>query len=251
MTSSPDLPYCGRRRFRSRSNPKTVKPLTLRLLPLLALALSLPLLFTGGRLLLAGIASYQAQAFLQDWSSKNKEPDARAWQIAHDAAQRAIVLYPAANGGYLHRLGLIHEWRHRDQPIGDTRTQASRRAALEAFRGASAAQPNWPDHWSAIAYNKLHLMEIDDEFGHALAQAHKLGPARIQVNRRLAEVGFVAWVLIDEDQEKITLEAARRTVAYSNREAQQLLEVADLTGMTDTLCSNLDDELKTQRKICN
>lgn len=248
MTATAPLASSRRRRTRSCHELQTEKPFTL--LVLLALLLGLPLAAIGGCLLLAGIASYQAQAFLDDWSNKGTAPAPHAWQIAHDAAQRAIDLYPVANGQYLHRLGLIHQWQHRRVPSREAKAQASQRAALQAFRAASNAQPSWPDHWTAIADTKLRLLEIDDEFNQAMAKAHELGPWRIHINRRLAEIGFTAWPLLDDAGEAITLEAARRTIVYSTPEAQRLAAIAEDTDMTDTLCAQLDDELTSSRQIC-
>ncbi|MNZ99600.1 hypothetical protein D3C78_1189320 [compost metagenome] len=248
MTTSSALR--SRRRSRTRSDPQNVKPLTQRLAILLALALSLPLLYGGGCLLLAGIASYQTQAFLDHWSAKGSEPSPQAWQVAHAAAQRAVDLYPGSNGEYLERLGRVLQWQQFRQPYGAAEAEPSRRAALEAFRAASAARPTWPNNWVALAYTKLYLRELDDEFAHALKQAQAFGPNRIDVNRSLAEIGLITWPVLDAEQEQDTLEAARRTVAYSQREAQNLLAIAESVGMDFELCESLDAALKDTRKIC-
>lgn len=248
MTTTTALP--SRRRSRSRSDSQNVKPFTQRLAILLALALSLPLLYSGGCLLLAGIASYQTQAFLDHWSAKGSEPSPQAWQVAHAAAQRAVDLYPGSNGEYLERLGRVLQWQQFRHPYGAAEAEPSRRAALEAFRAASAARPTWPNNWVALAYTKLYLRELDDEFAHALKQAQAFGPWRIDVNRSLAEIGLITWPVLDAQQEQDTLEAARRTVAYSQREAHNLLAIAESTGMDFELCESLATALKDTRKIC-
>jgi len=248
MTTTTTLP--SRRRSRTRSDPQTVKPVTQRIATLLALVLSLPLLYSGGCLLLAAIASYQTQAFLDDWNAKGKEPSPKAWQVAHAAAQRAVDLYPGSNGEYLERLGRVLQWQQFHQPFGAAEAAPARRAALEAFRAASEARPTWPNNWVALAYTKLYLRELDDEFIHALQQAQAFGPNRIDVNRSLAEIGLIAWPVLDTQQELDTLEAARRTVAHSYREAQNLFATAESIGMDIELCDSLDTELKDSRKIC-
>lgn len=248
MPTTTDLP--SRRRSRSTSHSQTANPIAQRLALLLIVVLSLPLLYTGSRLLLAGIASYQADAFLSAWEEKGEEPNERAWLVAHDAAQRAIDLYPIANGVYQYRLGQIQQWQQFRQPFGVANAVASRRAALEAFRAATQARPTWPDHWAALAYAKLYLLEFDAEFHDALRQAQELGPWRININRRVAEIGFIAWPQLDAAERDSILESARRTVAYSTQEAQNLLAIAEQTGMTGELCSSLSPELKTTRKLC-
>ncbi|WP_162934927.1 hypothetical protein [Pseudomonas cavernae] len=201
-------------------------------------------------MIVAGIASYQAEAFLAAWEKAGNEPEARAWQIAHDAAQRAIGLYPVANGDYLDRLGRIHSWQQFRQPYAAPTAELSRRAALAAYRAAVVARPAWPYTWARLAHSKLYLQEFDGEFDQALAQAFQLGPWRIGVNRELAEVGFSAWPHLDESQRQATLESARRSVAYGPAEAQRLLKVAQHTGMLQMLCDSLNSELKSTRKLC-
>lgn len=249
MTST-TIHASSRRRNRSRSDSQTSSRITERLGLLLAVAICLPLLYTGASLLFAGIASHQASAFLSDWERKGEEPGERAWQIAHDAAQRAIDLYPVANGAYQHRLGLIEQWQQFRQPFGEPKAEASRRAALQAFRAATEARPTWPEHWSALAYAKLYLLEFDAEFHTALRRAHELGPWRIDINRRLAEIGFIAWPQLEASERATLLESARRTVAYSAQEAQSLMLIAKRTGMIDELCLSLDHDLKSSNKLC-
>ncbi len=246
MTITTALP--NRRRWRSES--QSVKPVTQRLTILLTLALSLPLLYGGGCLLLAAIASYQTQAFLDDWRAKGNEPSPQAWQIAHDAAQRAVSLYPGSNGESLERLGRVLQWQQFRQPFGAAEAEPSRRAALEAFRAASQARPTWPYNWAALAYAKLYLLEFDGEFAHALQQAQALGPTRIEINRTLAEISFIAWPHLNEEQRQAALKSARHTVKYGAKEAQNLLAIAGQTGMTRQLCDSLDAELKDTSKIC-
>lgn len=249
MTST-TIHSSSRRRNRSRGNSQTSSRITERLGLLLAVAICLPLLYTGTSLLFAGIASHQASAFLSDWERKGEEPGERAWQIARDAAQRAIDFYPVANGAYQHRLGLIEQWQQFRQPFGEPKAEASRRAALQAFRAATEARPTWPEHWSALAYAKLYLLEFDAEFHTALRRAHELGPWRIDINRRLAEIGFIAWPQLDAGERECILESARSNVTYSVQEAKSLMAIAKQTGMTGELCQSLSNEIKTARKIC-
>lgn len=221
-----------------------------RLATLLALALSLPLLYSGSGLLVAGIASYQAEAFLQKWDDNGVEPDERAWPVALAAAQRAIDLYPTVNGVYQHQLGLIQQWKQFRQPFGAANASASRIAALEAFRAAAKAQPTWPDHWAALAYAKVYLLEFDAEFHTALHLAHEQGPWRININRRVSEIGLMAWSQLTATERTTIHEAFRRTVNHSPQETRNLLAIAERAGMTEVLCDSLSPELKTTRKIC-
>ena len=208
---------------------------------LVALVALLLILF-GGRLLLAGIADYQAEAFLTAWETAGSEPDERAWRIAHDAAQRAIDLYPVADGERLDRLGRIFSWKQFRQPYAAPQAQASRLAALDAYRASVSVRPTWPDSWARLAHAKLYLQQFDDEFANALLQAFALGPWQIAVNRELAQIGLIAWSRLTPEQQQATLESARRVTVYSPGEAQQLLKLAAQTGTLQQVCGVLDSD---------
>lgn len=211
-----------------------------RVSALLVGLLATGLLLFGGRLLLAGIADYQAEAFLEAWEATANEPDARAWDIAHAAAQRAIDLYPVADGEGLDRLGRIYSWKQFRQPFAAPVAQASRQAALDAYRASVSARPTWPESWARLAHAKLYLQQFDDEFAHALTQAFALGPWRIAVNRELAQVGLIAWPHLSATQRQATLESARRVAVFSPNEAQQLLALAEQTGTLNQVCGVME-----------
>lgn len=256
MNPSHPIDWPSRRQRRSRADSQNVKSITRKmptlqgLLFALALLVALALLITGGRMFLAGIASYQAEAFIGVWEKAGKEPDARAWQIAHDAAQRAISLYPVANGDYLDRLGRIHSWQRFRHSYGDPAATRSRHAALDAYRASVAARPTWPYTWERLAHTKIFLQEFDGEFDQSLSRAFQLGPWRIGVNRELAEIGFSVWPRLDDKQRQIVLESSRRSVAFSPAEAQRMVMVALYTGRLRELCNSLNIELKTSRRLC-
>lgn len=250
MNPSLSIDRLSRRQQRSPVGEQSVSAITQKVSALLVLLLALVLLFAGGRMILAGIASYQAETFISDWEKAGNEPEARAWRVAHDAAQGAITLYPVANGDYLDRLGRVYSWQQFRQPHGASTAASSRHAALDAYRAAVTARPNWPYTWVRLAHSKLNLQEFDDEFAHALSQAFQLGPWRIGVNRELAEIGFSAWPHLSDNQRQATLESARRSVAYGSAEAQRLLRVAQHTGRLKVLCDSLSTELKTSRNLC-
>ncbi|MNF88828.1 hypothetical protein D3C84_713310 [compost metagenome] len=111
-------------------------------------------------------------------------------------------------------------------------------------------RPTWPYNWAALAYAKLYLLEFDSEFANALQQAQALGPTRVEINRSLAEIGLIAWPSLTDEQRTATLEAARRTIRYSRKEAQNLLIIAQRTGMSETLCQDIDTATRNEQKIC-
>lgn len=212
--------------------------------------LAFALLISGTRMFLAGVASFQAEAFIKSWEKAGKEPDARGWNIAHDAAQRAISFYPVASGDYLDRLGRIHSWKQFQHVYGDPAAAESRHAALEAYRASVASRPTWPNTWERLAHTKLFLQEFDGEFDRAFHEASKLGPTRIVVTREIADIGFSAWPHLNETQQQATREAVRHSVAFSSTESVRMVIVALRTGKIPELCNSLTPELKTSRKLC-
>lgn len=211
-----------------------------RVVALLVAITAIGLLLFGGRLLLAGIADYQTEAFLEAWEATANEPDAHAWNIAHAAAQRAMDLYPVADGERLDRLGRIYSWKQFRQPFAAPTAQASRQAALDAYRASVNARPTWPDSWARLAHAKLYLQQFDDEFANALTQAFELGPWRVAVNRELAQVGLISWPKLTAGQRQATLESARRVAAFNPNESKQLLKLAEQTSTLQQVCAALE-----------
>lgn len=249
MNASAQLEGTRRPRQRERAQASALSRSTRMGLILLALLLAVLLLFSGARLLLAGIADYQAQAFLSDWGKTREEPEARAWAIAEAAAQRAVALSPAANGERYERLALIYSWQQFRQPYGAAHAVESRRAALAAYRAAVQARPTWPYGWARLAHGKLYLLEFDEEFAHALRQAFALGPTRIGVHSVLADIGLSAWAQLTAEQRQATRESIKRSVAYSAGDAQKLLGIAQHNARLAEFCAALDKPLINTRKL--
>lgn len=201
-----------------------------RSIAIIAGLLGLAAVYGGGQLLLAGIAHYQAQAFIEHWEKQPSQPTEQAWHIAKDAVQRAISVYPGRNGHYLETLGYIEQWHAFGAALNDPNAQEYREAAVQALRESTQARPTWPDAWAALAYAKLTVLAFDDEFTQALAQAQHFGPWRIGINRRLAEIGLIAYTELNSEQRAIVTESMRRTANYSPKEHAQLVELATLTN---------------------
>ncbi len=212
-----------------------------RMLAVLIAALALFLLYSGPQLLVAGISHFQAESFLQDWGKKAESPSVRAFEVAEQAATRAVRMHPASSGKYLHSLGLVYQWQHQDMEPGNPQAAASRHQALQSLRAAASQRPTWPYVWADLAYTKLMLLELDDEFGRALRQAHYFGPWRIQINRKLAQIGLMAWPAMNQAQQATTLEAMRRTVDYSSNERRQLHQFSAEIQRQELLCALLSD----------
>lgn len=220
-----------------------------RMLPALFLAGAALLLLAGARMTGAGLAAYQAEAFMTHWATQGREPAAQAWVVAAAAAQRAEAWYPAANGEYQDRLGRTHSWRFYQRPFGPAATlavlvatpevaaiDASRRQALAAYREATRLRPHQPDGWARLAHAKLYLLEVDAEFGYAYAVAAQMGPFVGGVQSELAQIGLQAWYQLSATQQDIALASALAVLQLGGDAAQDIAGQLIAGGLTNALC---------------
>lgn len=232
-------------RHSSRRSPRVRRRyLALLLLPALACV------WAGSRLLVSGLASYQTQAFLSAWQQQGGQPSPTAWDIAQQAAQRAIDWYPGSSAEHWQRLGLVWQWRHWQAEQHDPQAHHSRQQALYALRQASALRPTWPRYWSELAYAKWQLQEFDDEFTQALTQAQRHGPGRIEVQRPLAQLYLLTAGQLDARQDELLARATRYTLGWSRPAAQQLASLAEQTAQQRRLCTQLPDHISWGGQVC-
>ena len=226
---------------RRRKSTPALSTALLRSIAVLAGILGLAAIYGGSTLLISGVAHYQAQAFIEHWEQKPSAPTEPAWQIAHAAINRAIHTHPGPNGAYLETLGYIQQWRTFGLDLNDPQAREHRQAAAQALRDATHARPTWPFAWSSFAYAKMTLLSFDEEFTHALQQAQHFGPWRIGVNRRIAEIGLIAFDALNDEQRALAAESMRRTARFSTREHAQLLALAKQTHHVSALENALQD----------
>jgi len=205
------------------------------------LAVALALLYCGLRLLAADMNSYQAASFVSDWQGRGHVPSEKAWQVARDAAQRAVAVSPVASGSHYHRLGAVYEWRHSASYLGDPAARESRLAALAAYRRAAALRPLWPYGWVRLANLKLQLLELDGEFDEALGKAAALGPWRPRINAEVARIGLLAWHELAAGQRTLVLEALRRVAVQQPAAARDLQALAARLQLLAAVCGDTAD----------
>lgn len=211
---------------------------------------AVPMLYLSASMMLAGIREAQTVMFLDDWSRRGEVASERAWQVARDAAEDAVSFSHSTNAELLMRLGKVNEWYRFDQPFGDASAEASRRAALEAYRSEVDIRPLWPYAWVQLAFIKLRLLEFDDEFFTALDKGYELGPGRTGVIGPLTEIGLIVWPQLDAGQRYRLWEGMGVLLAYDVRRFRSLLYLVDAAGAEDEMCRVLNSELLAKRKLC-
>lgn len=199
------------------------------------LLLALGMIYTGGRMLLAGAYQHQADSFLNDWAAKNAQPQATAWQVAEQAAQSAIALYPVANGGYYDRLGRVYDWQQINEPIAGPAAKESRALAIAAYRQAIASRPQWPFSHINLATAKLRQGELDDEFKQALTRGFELAPWRALAYQQTAWLGLVSWHTLNAQQQATVAQAVNHGLSHTARSRQDTEQLLTRLQRTDLL----------------
>lgn len=217
----------------------------------LALSLACVLLLgLGAAVLMSALFSQQANRFLDDWQAAGVQPGEQAWQIAHNAAEKALLWYPGESAAAYNTLGRVWEWQQYTLPTAAPEARPSRMAALEAYRNATQLRPTWPYTWVDLALVKLRLGEVDEELVNALEQGLQTGPWRSKSLARIAQVGLLSWWQLPQRGREITLEAVRRSLSFDNRSADQFWQQVEALGTQGIVCSALKAELAWLEKAC-
>jgi hypothetical protein len=225
-------------------------PILPKILIVSLLLVALALGYFGLNLFRAGLASYQANAFLDDWA-KTGIPKERAWSVALAASSKASALYPVENGEYLDQLGRVYEWRFADQPFGAPIAQESNTAALQSYQRAVSARPFWPYTWSQLAYTKMRLWQFDAEFDKALRQAFATGSWRYATLAQLSEIGLLVWQELTPGQQELMREIFSR--ADQVNRVPTLKRLAALVAQhdrADVFCSALKENRQKAYPVC-
>lgn len=204
----------------------------------------------GASVTFSAMFSHQANRFLDDWKSSGKQPDERAWSIAHQAAENAIFWYPGKDAALYNSLGRIWEWKQFTAPIGDKSASESRLQALAAYRVATELRPTWPYTWIDLAQIKARLGHIDDEFASALDQALKAGPWRANALLRITEVGMLSWDSLSQDGRATVFSAMENGFQIDQRTANQLWLTAKKFNKQHKVCTALKNRTAWLAKPC-
>lgn len=230
----------------SNISPSILPKIVIGALLLVALVLG----YFGLGLFRAGLASYQANAFLDDWV-KTGIPKERAWSVALAASTKANTLYPSENGEYLDQLGRVYEWRFADKPFGAEIGQESNIAALQSYQRAVNSRPYWPYTWSQLAYTKMRLWQFDAEFDQALRQAFATGSWRYATLAQLSEIGLLVWQELTLDQQELMQEIFRRTDQVNHVPTlKRLAALVDQHNRVDVFCSALKENRQKAYPVC-
>jgi len=214
------------------------------------LFLSAVLLITAGRFLLASVWDNQVDSFLGGWQQQGGEPSRDAWQVAHDAANTAISISPIENASYYNHLGRVWEWQQFSKPFGHPAAIESRQQALVAYRQAIQLRPQWPYSWLSLASTKLRLLQLDEEFMHALQMAAQLAPWRLTSNKQVAEIGLMTWFDLDQATKQTVTTAIKRTVGRSSAAARWLENKAKDSNQLLIFCAALTQQAQAKLKHC-
>lgn len=238
--------------YTKNTSPRRVSelsPLTQKLAFIVALPASVICLVLSVPMLFAGVASQHAELALNYWQRSDQPPSEGYWNMSLQRAESAVQRAPIANGEYLDRLGRVLLWGPLIAPES-SEVEAQKQASLHAFRASVEARPAWPWSWLRLAYAKQGLQQMDDEFDLAMRRTSELGAGRVELDSDLAALGFSAWNELTTSQRAITLEAASRSAAFSQREALDMYNLASASGLVTPLCWSLGSAIKAKQQIC-
>lgn len=217
---------------------------------LASLVLAIPMTLAAWSLLRAAIADQHLDHLLHSEPPADISAAPQLWAQAHQTALDSIAFYPVQSGAGYEQLGRTLQWQSAHYTLGNPKAKPIRDEALQAYRVAVSSRPTWPYNWVNLASIKLHLLQFDEEFDHAMQQAFEYGPWRSDINQGLAEIGFIAWPRLNADQRLSTLESARRVAATRNiRRTRDLLEAAQRSGRRAEFCQAVSGEAIGKR-VC-
>jgi len=200
--------------------------------------------------MLASMLANQVNSFLLDWQKKGQQPDDNAWQVVFKSANKAIALSPVDNAEYYEYLGQVWEWKKFEASQTNEAAIASREAALKAYRTSIELKPQWPYTVIKLAYVKLRLNQVDAEFNQALKTAFNNGPWRIDINKRIAEMGLMAWPQLSKKSKVVAHTAIKRTVDYGYKDGKWLEQRAQDSNQLALFCMLLTNETKQKKHLC-
>lgn len=213
-----------------------------RLYQLLIMFGSVLLVLAGVSLSAAGLASYQADAFIRHWRGEGVEPPSIEWRIAAAAARRAVSLYPVPNGEYLDRLGGVSSWKDFRRDFGDDFASPERKAAISFYRSSIRYRPSHPNTYARLATAKLRQLELDEEFFIALGKADRLGRGSLEVALEVSEAGLLAWPVLDDGARAAVVSSSRRILA-SDVDASVIASLALKAGALPFICEGATSDL--------
>lgn len=207
-----------------------------RVIAVLMLSVAACLLLLGGAMTSAGVSKIRAEAFMSHWAKERLEPDTVAWEVARKAAAASVEYYPVANGEYEDRLGRMYLWRHYKHPFGAKVAQGSRILAMNAFGRALDARTISPNTHARLASTHLYMLRMSDAFFRHIEIARAQGPWVVEVNREIAEVGFMAWPSLTMESKKNALDAFCAALLTDDLSGTDLLILAARVGESKSSC---------------
>jgi hypothetical protein len=217
------------------------------------IAIAVIIALSASASLLSALYARQADAFLDDWKQSQKQdqafnPDPRAWRVAEYAARNAVETAWVSQGADLDRLGRVLVW-------GWTEAWPERKArlerAIETYRAALVARPQWALGGLRLANTKYRLRQTDEEFLAALQHAEFYAGTRMYVLPAIAELGLRAWDQLDVPTRYAVVRAIQRTVDNSTTSARALEARAKTLNQHRIFCAVISSEAQHRAKICN
>jgi tetratricopeptide (TPR) repeat protein len=228
-------------------------------LPLLAFGLSFAV--WAGMTGIAGLNSFQANAYLELWNQQLFKNNAyhstnSDYETALHASQRAIELTPY-NADYQILAANIQMWQFlNNKTLSPTQRDSLKQEILNYYRSALKQRPSWPYTYADFAATKVRFGEVDAEMQHALQTANKWGAREVEILHITLEIGLPLWNQLNTETRLVTANAVEQSLTWqlgdrlNNRELIFALSLIGAYERQADICPLLTPASKKTANMC-
>lgn len=134
---------------------------------------------------LANVHFKRAEKQIAVWQKQQSIKNVTTYQASIDNINSAINLH--TNPQYIETKAQIIEWGVREK--FEEKPVLALKQAQTLYLKSIAIRPTWPSTWAALALNKWHLSEFDQQLINYLKNAHTFGKNKPEVHIIWATLG--------------------------------------------------------------
>ncbi|WP_028469782.1 hypothetical protein [Neptunomonas japonica] len=218
-----------------------------RLLAILVILVSIPLVYFAFRWAVADISAYPVRYAIERWQAKPNSVELLSLDKADQDIDSALS-WNSSNAEYYElkaRLMLYRAALSESLPESPSYMDEIRQA-LSLHESAIKLRPNWAYSWANKALMKAYLGEFDEVFFDAIKHAEKTGPWELSANLAVLEAGLLGWEQLSSESRAVIVGAAGRATEHRPKVVRSLL---DSYALRLPVCAHMLGSTK-QIKVC-
>ncbi|BBB28887.1 hypothetical protein [Neptunomonas japonica] len=225
----------------------SVKNRLARLLAMLVILVSIPLVYFAFRWAVADISAYPVRYAIERWQAKPGTVDLLSLDKAEQDINSALS-WNSGNAEYYELKARLMFYR---ASLSDSSSESPLsmnevRQALSLHESAIKLRPNWAYSWANKSLMKAYLGEFDEVFFDAIKRAEKTGPWELSANLAVLEAGLLGWRQLSSESRAVIVGAAGRATEHRPKVVRSLL---DSYALRVAVCSRMLRTTK-QAKVC-